>query len=135
MHRLAGQWRRGCGEEGRDPSAGGQGPVRLTDSSSGLAEAPTSAPADAPSCRATRHWHKARRGLPDYPHPSPEAEPRMPRAGPRRRSPLTSCPSATCAARGKSRSNPSRSCGEKAEPAGGAGLTPQTLRFRRLAPL
>lgn len=81
MHWLAGQWRRGCGGGGRDPSAGEQGPGRLTDNSSGPAEAPASAPGGAPS----------------------------------------SAPSATCAATGKSRSSPSRSCREKAKPGGGAG--------------
>lgn len=53
----------------------------------------------------------------------------MPLEGPRYRSPLTSAPSATCAATGKSRSSPSRSCREKAKPGGGAGLTPQTPRM------
>lgn len=53
----------------------------------------------------------------------------MPLEGPRYRSPLTSGPSATCAATGKSRSSPSRSCREKAKPGGGAGLTPQTPRM------
>lgn len=58
----------------------------------------------------------------------------MPREGPRYRSPLTSAPSATCAATGKSRSSPSRSCREKAKPGGGAGLTPQTPRMSFQSP-
>ena len=62
MHRLAGQWQRGCGGGGCDRSAGEQCPVRLTDSSSGPAEAPASAPEGALSCGATRHRHEARRG-------------------------------------------------------------------------
>lgn len=67
MHRLAGQWRRACGAGGRDPSVGVRGPSHLTDSSSGPAEAPASAPGGVPSCGATRHWHEAERGLPNSP--------------------------------------------------------------------
>lgn len=67
MHWLAGQRRWGCGGGGYDPSAGEQGPGRWTDSSSGLAEAPASAPRGAPSCGATRHWHEAGRELPESP--------------------------------------------------------------------
>lgn len=44
MHQMAGQWQRGCGGGGCDRSAGEQCPVHLTDSSSGPAEAPASAP-------------------------------------------------------------------------------------------
>lgn len=77
MHWLAGQWRRVCGGGGQDPSAGEQGPGRSTDSSSGPAEAPASAPGGVPSCGATRHGHEAGRGLPDAPpDPCSETEPR-----------------------------------------------------------
>lgn len=79
MHRLAGQWRWGCGGGGRDPSAGGQGPGRLTDSSSGLAEAPASAPGDAPSScpSATRAAREKSRSNPSRSPPPPPAPPRI----------------------------------------------------------
>jgi hypothetical protein len=71
MHRLAGQrWQR-CGREGYDLSAGEQCPGHLTDSSSGHAEAPASAPAGVPSCRAIQEWHEAVRGWLDSPPISP----------------------------------------------------------------
>lgn len=122
MHWRAGQWRRACGGGGRDRSAGGQGPGRSTGSSSGPAEAPASAPGGVQSCGATRHGLMRLGGLSRTP---PQiCAPSVPGEGPRPRSPLTSAPSATCAATGKSRSSPSRSCGEKAEPGQAGRLTP-----------
>lgn len=79
MHRLAGQWRWGCGGGGRDPNAGGQGPGRLTDSSSGLVKAPASAPGNAPSScpSATCAARGKSRSNPSRSPPPPPAPPRI----------------------------------------------------------
>lgn len=79
MHRLAEQWQQGCGGGGCGRSAGEQCPGRLTDSSSGPAEAPASAPEGAPSSApfATCAARGKSRSSPSRSPPPPPAPPRI----------------------------------------------------------
>lgn len=127
MHRLVGQRWRECGREGYDPSAGEQGPGRWTDSSSGPAEAPASAPEGALSCGATQHWHEAGRGRSDSPKLSSETEPSPcpdPARGVAAPSPPLPTPHSQPGEKVETAPvDPAKKKAEQARPAGGAGLT------------